>query len=176
MEKTIEVAIIGGPDDELKMALKKLLLTERSEQDERVEIANILGMLPEKVREELVEAMPEFPFTAEALEECEEQDLVIEAVRKLAKHYAKDSWTGDVCTEESKEKRVLHRSLLLLFLSLQNHWRPRIAITCGDPIGMGGFDRLPEMVTYIEERVFARHEPRPAFGGRRNKRDIYKRK
>lgn len=175
MEKTIEVAMIGSYTDELKMALKQLLLTERSEEDERDEIIKILGMLPDRVRAELVEFMPEFPFTVEALESCAEQDLVIEAVRKAAKHYAKDSWHGDVASEESKEKRVLHRSLLLLFLSLQNHWRPRIALICGDPIGRGG--GIPEMaISYVSERVFARHEPRPAFGGRRNKRDIYKRK
>lgn len=177
MDKTIKVGIIATTEEQLKAALRRVLTTERDEDVERAELVGILEMLPEGAREALVVELPDFPFTLEALEACEEHDAVINAVRNAARVFAVGLWTGEAETEEDERKRKLYRSILLLSLAFEHLWIPRIAITCGDPLGMGGYDRLPTMaVSYVEERVFARHEPRPTFGGRRNKRDIYKRK
>lgn len=123
------------------------------------------------LREELLRYHFDFPFTYKDLLESDHRHLMAEYLQKLATERAVEvrrlrgieRW-NDAKDLEAEVVWLLnvHSIVAHLYYDVEGKREP----------GLGELSTL----TYKCRVVHARHEPRPTFGGRANKRDIYKRK
>lgn len=125
----------------------------------------------EELREELLRYHFDFPFTYKELLESNHRHHLAEYIQKLATERAIEvrRLRGIERWEEAKaiEAEVvwllnIHSIVAHLYYDVEGKRE----------LGLGDLSTL----TYKCRVVHAKHEPRPTFGGRTNKRDIYKRK
>lgn len=125
----------------------------------------------EPVREELLRYHFDFPFTYKELLESNHRHHLAEYIQKLATSRAIEvrRLRGIECWDDAKaiEAEVIwllniHTIVGHLYYDVEGKRESGL--------------REAEFATHRARTVYAKHEPRPTFGGRTNKRDIYKRK
>lgn len=128
-------------------------------------------IVDEALREELLRYHFDFPFTYKELLESNHRHHMADYIQKLATNRAIEvrRLRGIERWEEAKDLEA-EVVWLLNIHSIVAHLYYDVEGKRESGLGEAVF------FTHKTRVVYAKHEPRPTFGGRTNKRDIYKRK